>query len=80
MKNQSVKSRSMREAFGDALVELGKENERLVVLDADVSSSTLASRVPLAQSGATKLTTTRAAASVESTGRTSSRLWFQSTV
>ncbi len=31
---------SMREAFGRALVELGKENERLVVLDADVSNST----------------------------------------
>ncbi|GAB6134768.1 transketolase family protein [Thermococcus prieurii] len=31
---------SFREAFGRALVELGKENERLVVLDADVKSST----------------------------------------
>jgi len=31
---------SMREAFGQALVELGRENERLVVLDADVSTST----------------------------------------
>ncbi len=48
MKNQSVKSRSMREAFGDALVELGKENERLVVLDADVSSSTQSRRFAVA--------------------------------
>lgn len=31
---------AMRDAFGQALVELGKENEKLVVLDADVSSST----------------------------------------
>ncbi len=31
---------SMREAFGAALVELGGENERVVVLDADVSTST----------------------------------------
>lgn len=30
----------MREAFGQALVALGKENPRLVVLDADVSKST----------------------------------------
>ena len=31
---------SMREAFGQALVDLGRDNERLVVLDADVSQST----------------------------------------
>ena len=31
---------SMREAFGQELVRLGRENERLVVLDADVSKST----------------------------------------
>ena len=30
----------MREAFGEALIEIGRENERLVVLDADVSKST----------------------------------------
>ena len=31
---------AMRDAFGDALVELGKTHPELVVLDADVSSST----------------------------------------
>jgi len=31
---------AMRNAFGEALVEAGKSNEKLVVLDADVSSST----------------------------------------
>ena len=31
---------SMREAFGQALVEIGSRQEKLVVLDADVSSST----------------------------------------
>ncbi len=31
---------SMRQAFGEALVEVGAENERVVVLDADVSKST----------------------------------------
>ena len=34
------KKRSVREAFGKALVELGKENENVVVLDADLSAST----------------------------------------
>lgn len=34
------KKRSTREAFGKALVELGKENEEVVVLDADLSVST----------------------------------------
>lgn len=34
------KKRSPREAFGKALVELGKENENVVVLDADLSAST----------------------------------------
>ena len=29
-----------REAYGKALVELGKENENVVVLDADLSKST----------------------------------------
>ncbi|MBB6480083.1 transketolase family protein [Spirochaeta isovalerica] len=32
--------KAMRDAFGEALVSIGKENDRLVVLDADVSSST----------------------------------------
>ena len=31
---------AMRDAFGEALIELGTEDQRLVVLDADVSSST----------------------------------------
>ncbi|HHY46283.1 MAG TPA: transketolase family protein [Firmicutes bacterium] len=31
---------SIREAFGDALVELGKDNPRVVVLDADLAEST----------------------------------------
>ena len=31
---------SQREAFGDALVELGAVNERVVVIDADLASST----------------------------------------
>lgn len=31
---------SMREAFGKTLIELGRQNDRLVVLDADVSHST----------------------------------------
>lgn len=34
------KKRSPREAFGKALVELGKENENIVALDADLSAST----------------------------------------
>lgn len=34
----------MRNAFGDALVELGKANEKVVVLDADVGTSTQAMR------------------------------------
>ena len=31
---------AMREAFGKKLAELGQSNEQIVVLDADVSSST----------------------------------------
>jgi transketolase len=31
---------SLRDAYGDTLVELGKEDERIVVLDADLSGST----------------------------------------
>ncbi|MDC7232821.1 MAG: transketolase C-terminal domain-containing protein [Spirochaetales bacterium] len=33
-------SKAMREAFGEALVRIGKTNDKLVVLDADVSGST----------------------------------------
>ena len=33
-------SKTIREAYGEALLELGKENPRVVVLDADVSEST----------------------------------------
>ena len=29
-----------RQSYGEALVELGKENEKVVVLDADLSSAT----------------------------------------
>lgn len=36
----NMTGRSMREVFGETLVEIGKNNKRLVVLDADVSSST----------------------------------------
>jgi transketolase len=32
--------KGMREAFGEALVSIGKTNDKLIVLDADVSSST----------------------------------------
>ena len=32
--------KAMREAYGEALVDLGKENGSVVVLDADVSGST----------------------------------------
>ncbi|GAG92446.1 unnamed protein product, partial [marine sediment metagenome] len=31
---------SIRDAFGRALVKLGEKNEKVVVLDADVSTST----------------------------------------
>ena len=31
---------AMRDAFGNKLAEIGKHNDKLVVLDADVSSST----------------------------------------
>ncbi len=36
--------KAMRDAFGDTLIELGKTNDKLVVLDADVSSSTRTGR------------------------------------
>ena len=35
-----TKKRAVREAFGKALVELGKKDDRIVALDADLSSST----------------------------------------
>jgi len=35
-----TKKRAVREAFGKALVELGQQDDRIVVLDADLSSST----------------------------------------
>lgn len=38
--NESIKKISLRDAFGDALVEIGASDERVVVLDADVSHST----------------------------------------
>lgn len=40
MKIDRTKTRSIRSAYGKALVELGKVNEDVVVLDADVSCST----------------------------------------
>lgn len=38
--HKNVKKLPMREAFGEALVRLGKENENIVVLDADLMEST----------------------------------------
>ena len=35
-----VKKIATRESYGNALVELGKEHENLVVLDADLASDT----------------------------------------
>lgn len=35
-----TKKRSVREAFGKALADIGKQNENIVVLDADLSAST----------------------------------------
>ncbi|MBA7496809.1 1-deoxy-D-xylulose-5-phosphate synthase [subsurface metagenome] len=35
-----IKKFAIRDAFGEALVELGEKNEKVVVLDADVSCST----------------------------------------
>ncbi|NOQ43739.1 MAG: transketolase family protein, partial [Dehalococcoidia bacterium] len=32
---------SIRNAYGNTLVELGRENENIVVLDADLSRSTM---------------------------------------
>ena len=36
-----IKRQSLRVAYGDALVELGRKNERLVVLDADLAHATM---------------------------------------
>ena len=35
-----VKKIATRDSYGDALVELGKEHENLVVLDADLAAAT----------------------------------------
>ena len=35
-----VEKKSLREAYGKTLCELGAENNKIVVLDADLSSST----------------------------------------
>lgn len=40
MKLDRTKTKSIRSAYGKALVQVGKENENVVVLDADVASST----------------------------------------
>ena len=32
---------STRQAYGDALTELGRENENIIVMDADLSKSTM---------------------------------------
>lgn len=40
LKENLNEMRSMREAYGETLVELGKEDEEIVVLDADLSKST----------------------------------------
>lgn len=39
-KNTAKKNTATREAYGEALVELGRENKNIVVLDADLSKST----------------------------------------
>ncbi|MDI3535408.1 MAG: transketolase [Thermosediminibacterales bacterium] len=39
-KNTAKKNTATREAYGEALVELGRENRNIVVLDADLSKST----------------------------------------
>lgn len=38
-----MKMQSLRKAYGEALVELGKEDERIVVLEADLGKSTMSS-------------------------------------
>ena len=40
MKDLTVQAMELRHAYGEALLELGKENEKVVVLDADVSHCT----------------------------------------
>ena len=44
--NQNLKA--TREAYGEALVEIGKENEKIVVLDAETSNSTYAEKFKIA--------------------------------
>jgi transketolase len=41
---KNVEKKSMREALGDTLVKLGKENESIIVLDADLMESTKTDR------------------------------------
>jgi transketolase len=41
MAHQSVPTASLRKAYGDALVNLGKQNENVVVLEADLGKSTM---------------------------------------
>lgn len=36
-----MEKKSTRQAYGEALVKLGKENENVVVLEADLSKSTM---------------------------------------
>ena len=40
MKEQSVKKIATRESYGSALAELGKLNDKIVVLDADLAAAT----------------------------------------
>ena len=40
-KRQMAESKSLRIAYGEALAELGAENDKIVVLDADLSNATM---------------------------------------
>ena len=40
VQKESTKGKSTREAYGSAIVELGKINPKIVALEADVSKST----------------------------------------
>ena len=39
-----AESKSLRIAYGEALAELGAENDKIVVLDADLSNATMTNR------------------------------------
>lgn len=41
-----AESKSLRIAYGEALAELGAENDKIVVLDADLSNATMTNRFP----------------------------------